>query len=502
MNETLKEKLKESFLSVLPITIIVLILAFTIISITTKNLILFLISSALLVIGMWMFTIGAESSMSIMGERVGEHLAKSRNVWVIAFVSFIVGIIVTVAEPDLLVLASQVSEIPNSILIMAVAIGSGIFLSIAFIKTILNIKLSHLLAILYIITFIITPFVPESFLAIAFDAGGVTTGPITVPFIIALGVGLTSARIGNKTSDSDSFGLLGLCSIGPIITVMILGFIYKIDASSAVITTVSEFQKSGILLFLETILEYSKSVAISILPILVFFIIYQLFAIKISKRELLKILSGIICTFIGLVVFFTGVEIGFMPIGNMIGTELAQMNNTFILIAVAFLMGIFIIEAEPAIVILVKQISEITDGAIPVKPMKICFSIATALSIVIAVIRIVAGINIMYFLVPCYIISIILAFYTPDVFVGIAFDSGGVTGGTMTGSFVLPFLIGIAQALDKDIMVDAFGVIAITSALPLIIIQILGIIYKLKVRKVNGAISETADEEIIELGEE
>ena len=502
MNENLKEKLKESFYSVLPITIIVLILAFTLVSITTKNLLTFIFSAILLVIGMWMFTIGAEGSMSIMGERVGEHLSKSRNIWLIAFISFIVGVIITVAEPDLLVLASQVTEIPNSILIMAVTIGSGIFLSIAFLKTILNIKLSYLLAVLYIITFAIAFFVPQNFLAIAFDAGGVTTGPITVPFIIALGIGLAGSRIGGNTSDSDSFGLLGLCSIGPIITVMILGFIFKVNGEAIVDIGLSETTNNSLLLIAETILNYSKSVAISILPILIFFIIYQILAIKISKREILKILAGIICTFIGLVLFFTGVEIGFMPIGNQIGAELASMNNNFILITVAVLMGIFLIEAEPAIVILIKQISEITDGAIPTKPMKICFSIATALSLAIAVARVITGIGIMYFLVPCYLISIILAFFTPDIFVAIAFDSGGVTGGTMTGSFVLPFLIGIAETLGKDIMTDAFGVIAITSALPLIIIQILGIIYKIKVNKVSNNIIESADEEIIELEEE
>ncbi len=503
MNEKLKEKIKESVSSVLPITIIVALISFSIAPISNNVMMLFLVGAIFLIIGMGLFSLGAETSMSVIGERIGASLSKSKKIWLIALVSFVLGTIITVAEPDLQVLATQITQVPNMVLIMAVAIGVGIFLAAAMLRIVFNIKLSKLLLILYLMAFVLAIFVPEDFLPVAFDAGGVTTGPMTVPFIIALGVGAASIR-STKSSESDSFGLVALCSVGPILTVMILGLIFKIDSTVYTPSVIPDIEnsKSLIMMFANMLPNYIFEVAKALVPILIFFVLYQIFALKMQKNELIKAFIGLGYTFIGLVLFMTGVNVGFMPVGNQLGTELMRIEHQWLIIPIIMLIGYFIVQAEPAVVVLTKQVSDITDGAIPEKAIKVTLSIGMTIAMLIAVIRAMYGISIFYFLIPGYLISVGLMFVVPEIFTAIAFDSGGVTSGPMTATFVLPLIIGVCEACgrqDANIMKDAFGLVAMVAMMPLIIVQLMGLLYKEKMNKVNaqGKQVETEEEDII-----
>lgn len=487
MNEKLKEKIKESLSSVLPITVIVALICFTVAPISNNIMMLFFIGAIFLVIGMGFFTLGAETSMSVMGERIGANLSKSKKVWLVALISFVVGTIITIAEPDLQVLATQIPQIPNMTLIMAVAIGVGIFLAVSMLRIVFNFKLSRILLILYLLVFALVLVVPEDFLPVAFDSGGVTTGPMTVPFIIALGIGAASIRSG-KDSESDSFGLVALCSIGPILTVMILGLIFNIENTvytPEIIPTI-ENSKSLIMMFVNELPTYIFEVAKALVPIIVFFGLYQVFSLKMPNNELIKVGVGLVYTFIGLVLFLTGVNVGFMPVGNQLGAELMNIEFRWFVIPIVVLIGYFIVQAEPAVVVLTKQVSDITDGAIPEKAMKITLSLGMALAMLIGVSRAYFGIPILYFLIPGYLIAISLMFFVPEIFTAIAFDSGGVTSGPMTATFVLPLMIGICEAsgrLNINIMRDAFGLVAMVAMMPLIVVQVMGLVYKIKSQK-------------------
>lgn len=501
MNEKLKEKIQESISSVLPITVIVALVCFSVAPISNNVMMLFFIGAIFLIFGMGFFTLGAETSMSVMGERVGASLSKSKKIWLIALISFLVGTIITIAEPDLQVLATQITQVPNMVLILAVAIGVGIFLAIAMLRTVFHFKLSKLLLILYLALFILAFFVPQDFLPVAFDAGGVTTGPITVPFIIALGIGAASIR-GGKDSESDSFGLVALCSIGPILTVMILGLLFKIDSTvyTPMTLPIVEDSKSLIMIFIEELPNYMWEVAKALIPIVIFFILYQITALKMRKNELLKVGVGLIYTFIGLVLFLTGVNVGFMPVGNQLGMELMNMESYWLIFPIVILMGYFIVQAEPAVLVLTKQVSDLTDGAIPEKAMKITLSIGMALAMVIGVLRASLGIPIFYFLIPGYLIALGLTFFVPEIFTAIAFDSGGVTSGPMTATFVLPLMIGICDAsgrADANVMMDAFGLVAMVAMMPLIIVQVMGLVYKMKMKKQVLNVKVEEDDEII-----
>lgn len=501
MKEKLTEKIKESLSAVLPITIIVALICFTVAPMSNNIMMLFFIGAVFLIFGMGFFTLGAESSMSVMGERIGASLCESKKMWLIVLISFIVGTIITVSEPDLQVLATQIPEIPNMTLILAVAIGVGIFLAIAMLRIIFNFKLSKILFFLYLLVFILAFFVPDTFLPIAFDAGGVTTGPMTVPFIIALGIGAASIR-NSKNSESDSFGLVALCSIGPILTVMLLGFLFKIDNTvytSAIIPEINDSQ-GLMMMFINKLPNYIFEVLKALVPILIFFILYQVFVSKITKNELIKVTIGMIYTFIGLVLFLTGVNVGFMPVGNQLGTKLITMESQWLMIPIIIAIGFFIVKAEPAVIVLTKQVSDITDGAIPEKAMKIALSIGMAIAILIAVIRASYGTPILYFLIPGYLVAIVLMFFVPEIFTAIAFDSGGVTSGPMTATFLLPLVIGICEGSGRanaHVMQDAFGLVAMVAMMPLIIIQLMGLIYKYKMSKVQTIYKESEEDEII-----
>lgn len=475
------EKRNEALKAVLPIIGIVLLLSFTIAPIPPGILLLFLFASVLLIIGMMFFTLGAELSMVPMGERLGTKMAKSMRLEIVLLLCFLLGFVITISEPDLQVLAEQVPSIPNLILIIAVASGVGFFLIMAMLRMLFRIKLSLLLIIFYMLVFILTFFVPKDFLAVAFDSGGVTTGPMTVPFIMSLGVGFAAVR-SDKHAEEDSFGLVALCSIGPILAVLLLGFLYHPEEAGYTPAALPDVQDSVALwhFFVDSFPEYMKEISLSLLPIVVFFGVFQIVSLRLRKKTLLKILVGIAYTYVGLVLFLTGVNVGFMPAGNYLGGLIAALPYPFILIPIGMIIGFFIVKAEPAVYVLMEQVEEITSGAISGRAMGLSLSLGVAVSVGIAMLRVLTGIPIFWFIVPGYLIAVCLSFFVPKIFTAIAFDSGGVSSGPMTATFLLPFAMGACQTVGGNIVQDAFGIVAMVAMTPLIAIQLLGAVYQIK----------------------
>ncbi len=507
--EKLKEKLREALVAVLPIIVIVLVLCFSVAPISPSILLCFLIGAVLLILGMMFFTLGAEVAMTPMGEKVGTCMTKSKKLTVIVALSFLLGFIITVSEPDLQVLAGQVPSIPNGILIGAVAGGVGLFLVIALLRMLFRIPLPPLLVFLYIAVFLLTPFVPEDFLSVAFDSGGVTTGPMTVPFIMAMGLGVAAIRNDRHAAD-DSFGLVALCSIGPIVSVLILGMIYRPGESSYVPPIIPSVETSVELwaLFHHGFPTYIAEIAVSLFPIILFFGLFQVFVLRLSKRTLSKMCVGLVYTYIGLVLFMTGVNVGFMPAGNYLGQMLGSSSNPWFLIPIAMVMGFFIVKAEPAVYVLNKQVEEITDGAISAKSMGTCLSVGVAISLGIAMLRVLTGISVMWFLIPGYTFALAISFFVPKIYTAIAFDSGGVASGPMTAAFLLPLAQGACSAVGGNIVTDAFGIVAMVAMTPLITIQLLGILsqrraavetekHRPAVSKVGSAAAASATEDLI-----
>lgn len=496
----LKEKLTEALQAVLPIIGIVMLLCFSIAPISTSILLCFLMGASMIVVGIMFFTLGAETSMTPMGERVGTAIMKSKNLPVIISLGFVLGFIITISEPDLQVLAQQVPSIPNLTLILSVAVGVGVFLVVALLRMFFSIALPNLLVAFYAVVFVLAFFVPDSFLAVAFDSGGVTTGPMTVPFIMALGIGISAIR-SDRHAANDSFGLISLCSIGPIMAVLLLGMIFHPSDSSYTPPVLPEISSSVELwsLFRVGLPTYIEEIAISLLPIIAFFAIFQVFMLKLSKRNLKKIVVGLIYTYIGLVLFLTGANVGFIPAGNYLGQVMAGLDYNWVIIPIGMLIGYFIVKAEPAVYVLNKQVEELTDGAIPARAMDVSLSVGVAVSIGIAMLRVLTGVSILWFLIPGYAIALGLSFFVPKIFTAIAFDSGGVASGPMTATFLLPFAQGACIAVGGNIVTDAFGVVAMVAMTPLITIQILGMIYQMRKKRADREEAALAPAEAFEL---
>ena len=505
MSQKLKEKTLESLAAVLPITLIVLVLSVLLVPVELGTMSMFLTGSVMLVIGMGLFQMGSEMAMTPLGEGVGVETAKAKKLSTVLLIAFFMGLIVTIAEPDLQVLAQQVPSIPNAVLIYSVAIGVGLFLALAMLRIVLKISLSNLLMILYTVLIGLSFFVPKAFLPVAFDSGGVTTGPITVPFIMAMGVGMASVR-GDKNAADDSFGLVALSSVGPIITVLLLGCFfspneaaYSAGEVASVATTRDVASVFGF-----SLPHYAEEVAIAILPLLAVFIGFQKITHRYPKRLRKRVLMGFVYTYIGLVLFLCGVNVGFAPVGTLLGQELAKAPYTYLLVPIGMLIGYYIVKAEPAIQVLNHQIQSVTNGAISAKAMNRCLSVGVSVSIGLAMLRVIVGIPVQYILIPGYIIALILSRLVPKIFVGIAFDSGGVASGPMTTTFLLPLGIGACQSLGGDLMTDAFGVVALVALTPLIAVQIMGVAYQIKLKRaeqrmVVAPLSMDDADEIIEL---
>ena len=472
------DKIKESLISVLPVTCIVLILNFTpLINLSSKEVVIFLVCNVLLILGIGLFNLGSDLAMSPMGEQIGASLIKSKKIPIIILVCFVMGLAITIAEPDLTVLANQVKDVINpTLLIVLVGVGVGAFLVIAIIKIIFKLPFNNLLIFFYMVLFAFVALLilndNSGFLAMGFDSGGVTTGPITVPFIMALGIGVAKT-IGAKNVNENSFGLVAFCSVGPILAVILIGAFSKGEINYAIpdYSIADNFISS-----LFTTLWHTCGEVILVLGLIVgFFLIIQSIYIKLPKKKLLQIAIGIGYTFVGLVIFLTAVAVGFMPIGFKIGTDLATVHEGFI-IAIGFIIGFVVVLAEPAIHVLKKQVEDSTHGGISGRSLLISLSIGVGISIALSMIRIIFDFSILYYVIPGYILSLGISFFVPRLYTVIAFDSGGVASGPLTSSFILPLAIGVCYVLqgENKVLEDAFGIVAMVAMTPLITIQLLG----------------------------
>ena len=497
-------KLREALISVLPVSLIVAILYFTpLVSLTDTELIVFLVSSLVLILGIALFNLGADLAMTPMGEHIGSGLTRSGSLPLLLIVCFLMGLFIAIAEPDLTVLASQVKDVINeTTLVVTVGVGVGIFLLLNVLKIVFRKNLSSLLMFFYMLMFALASLVVISgsrgFLAVA--SGGVTTGPITVPFIMALGVGIAST-IGGKNAGENSFGLIAMCSIGPILAVLGLGIGAKGELTYSVPDYSVEAHIGSELL--PTIMGIVKEVGIALGLIVVFFIILQCLYLKLPKKTLKRIAVGIVYTYLGLVVFLSAATIGFMPVGYRLGVEIAG-NNEVLLVLFGFIIGLVVVLAEPAVHVLNKQVEEITGGTVSKSSMMIALSVGVGFSIGLSMLRIILGFNILYYLIPGYFISLGLSFFVPGIYTAIAFDSGGVASGPLTSTFILPLAVGACVTVSgaESVLTLAFGIVAMVAMTPLITIQLLGfravMQKKLAERIAVRRMLEADDEQIIE----
>lgn len=479
MLRILWSKIKEALVSVLPVVGIVLILCATpLVQLSVKEIVTFVVTAVLLILGIGLFNVGADLAMSPMGEYIGSGLTKTKKLSVLLIVSFLMGVLITVAEPDLSVLAGQISQKVNpTVLIVCIGVGVGLFLLIGVLKILFKKSLSAMLIFFYMVMFALVALlvVNESsdFLALGFDSGGVTTGPITAPFIIAVGVGIAST-IGGRNAGENSFGLLALCSIGPILTVMILGLTSKGGMDYSIVEGTYDIADNIFADFFVEMWQVVKDVGLALLLICAAFAVLQLVYLKLPSPRIKRIAVGIAYTFVGLVIFLTAVSVGFLPIGFKLGSQIAA--NPLVLVLIGFVLGMLVVLAEPAVHVLNKQVEEVTNRAITKKSMMIALSVGVGISIGLSMLRIWLDFSILYYLIPGYIISLGLSFFVPPIYTAIAFDSGGVASGPLTSTFILPFAVGAClscQGGDK-ILVDAFGIVAMVAMTPLITIQILG----------------------------
>ncbi len=501
----LLSKTKEALISALPITAIVYLMALTPwFDFSASELITFTIGAVLLIVGIGFFNLGADLAMTPMGTHVGSGLSKQKKLGLLLAVCFALGVLITVAEPDLQVLAKQVQGVINgTVLIVFVGVGVGLFLLVAILKIVFRKALSEILSIFYMLLFslalILTVLQKQDMLPMAFDSGGVTTGPITVPFIMALGVGISHV-LGDRRSKDNSFGLVALCSVGPVLAVMMLAMFSKGELTYSVPDYTVSSNIAGA--YLDTLLHTLKEVSIALGLIVAFFLICQFTFLHMNKRQLKRIAVGVIFTFIGLVMFLTGVNVGFMPMGYKLGASIAQLHPA-VLIGFGVVMGVLVVLAEPAIHVLNSQVEEVTGGTITKRSMILGLCIGVGAAIGLAMVRIVFDFSIIYYVIPGYFLSLVLSLFVPKVYTAIAFDSGGVASGPMTSGFILPFAVGACVAYQGSdaVLRDAFGVVAVVAMTPLITIQLLGfrgiVAKKFRERRAMQRILDADDQQII-----
>ena len=491
LKNKLLEKLHEALGAVLPIMTLVLLLSLSVAPIPSGVMLSFLMGAVLLVVGMMFFSVGAEVAMQPMGEQVGARVTKSKSLPLILILGFVLGVLITVSEPDLQVLAQQVQAIPNLALILSVAGGVGGFLVLALLRIFYRISLRLLLFGFYVLILGLTFLAPENFRAVAYDSGGVTTGPMTVPFIMAFGMGIAAIR-SDANAAEDSFGLVALCSVGPILAVLILSMIFKADGADYTPLSVTNVQDSVELrnLFGSGLPEYLKEMMISILPITAFFFLFNFFMLRLNSRLLSRIGLGILYTYIGLTIFMTGANYGFMPAGAYLGQMLGELPFRWIIVPIGMLIGYLVVKAEPAVYVLMRQVEDLTDGAITGRSLQLSMCVGVGISVGLSMLRVMLGINVLWIIVPGYVLALGMSFVCPRLFTAIAFDSGGVASGPMTAAFLLPMTMGLCTALGGNLATDAFGVVALVAMTPLITIQGLGILYRIKTRHRKQARAE------------
>ena len=466
MKAKLAAKFREAVAAVLPIVLLVLILSLTVAPIPSGVMLSFLMGTVMLIVGMMLFSVGAEVAMQPMGELIGARVTKSRNLSLILTLGFVLGVLITISEPDLQVLAEQVQAIPNLVLVLSVGVGV-LILGLTFLA-------------------------PENFRSIAYDSGGVTTGPMTVPFIMSFGLGICAIR-SDANAAEDSFGMVALCSVGPILAVLILSMIYHADGADYTPLAVENVKDSIELrtLFGSGFPEYLKEMMISILPITAFFFVFNFIMLKLNHELLSRISLGILYTYIGLTVFMTGANYGFMPAGAYLGQTLGELPYHWIIVPVGVLIGFLVVRAEPAVYVLMRQVEDLTDGAISGRSLQVSMCAGVGISVGLSMLRVMLHLNVLWIIVPGYVLALVMSFLSPRLFTAIAFDSGGVASGPMTAAFLLPMTMGFCTAMGGNLARDAFGVVALVAMTPLLTIQGLGIAFRIKSRHRKQARTET-----------
>jgi len=474
-------------MAVLPITLIVIILNFTLVPLGQTNFLRFLLGSAFVIIGLSIFLFGVDLSVTKIANLIGHHLARSNSILIVLIAGLILGFFISIAEPDLHILADQVSGVTGGVItktsiLVTVSVGIAFMLALGLFRILFAIPLKIILWVIYGVILALTVFTTPEFLAISFDASGATTGAMAVPFILALAVGVASQNKKTQRSEEDSFGLVGLISTGAILGVLVLGMLTKTENLTGIqIESAAEYPRL-LSPFLHHLPVIAKEIALALFPIILIFILGQKLVFKVSKKVYRSILLGSLYTFLGLVLFLTGVNAGFMEAGEIAGRGLHELGYPWLTVLISFILGLVVILAEPAVYVLTRQIEEITSGHIKRKVVLIALSIGVAFAVALSVVRIlVPGFELWHFLLPGYIIAIVLSTIVPNLFVGIAFDSGGVASGPMTATFIMAFAKGVADSTpDADVLIDGFGIIAMVAMAPILALQILGLIYKTK----------------------
>ena len=481
-------KLKEVSFSVMPIIIIVIILHLTLIPLDSMIIYRFLIGSVTIILGMSIFLFGVDLAITPLGTLMGRTLTKTNNAWIVGIAGLFLGFFISLAEPALHILAGQVTEITSGhisywSLIIAVSIGLAIMVAVGLLRSVFNIPLYKVLTLVYAIIFILALFSPKEFLAIAFDSSGATTGAMAVPFMLALSFGVATIMKKGKGND-DSFGLVALASAGAILGVLIMSFFYNVNEFSGELQSDPVYNNTLFGPFLKIVPQLTRDVFLSLSPLLGIFLIFQFISFKLPWISVRKVLKGMIYTLLGLLLFLLGVNAGFMDLGKEFAYHLTILDKDWLIIVIGLVLGLVIILAEPAVYVLIKQIEEVTSGSIGKASIIITLGLSVGIAVTLAVIRVlIPGLHLWHYLLPGYIIGIILMYFTPKLFVGIAFDSGGVASGPMIGTFIFAFIQGITKAKGAHLITDGLGMIALVALSPIISLQILGLIYKFKTKK-------------------
>lgn len=484
------DKLKEVLYTVLPITVIVLILHFTLTPLETHLILKFLIGTFLIIIGLSIFLLGVDLGITPIGTAIGSAITKTNRILVVVIVGLLLGFFISAAEPDLHILAGQVDmvtsgHVPKTAIVVVVSVGLGVMIALGLARIVYNVSLRVVFTVMYLIVFILALFASPAFLAISFDACGATTGALTVPFILALALGVSMLKKDSEASERDSFGLVGIASIGAILGVLIMDISSKADEITGALEHHALASESIIGPFIEEVPKITLEVFMALLPILLTLLIFQIFSSGFSRRAFRKVLMGLIFAFVGLVLFLDGVNAGFMDVGSIVGYRVAMLDSKAYILTIGFILGFVTVLAEPAVHVLMHQIEDATSGYIKRGLVMIALSLGIGVAVGLSVLRVlVPGIQLWHYLLPSYIIAIALMYFVPELFIGIAFDSGGVASGPMTATFILAFIQGAAEAVEgANVLVDGFGMIAMVASMPLIALQILGLIYKVKSRR-------------------
>lgn len=486
----LTDKLKEVLVSVMPIVAMVLLLNFTIVPLEGTILMRFLLGAGLIVLGLAIFLLGTDIGITPIGNYLGKGVTRSNKVWVVIVAGLFLGFFISIAEPDLHILANQINTVtggvvPSSTILVSVSIGIAVMMTIGILRIVYNVPLFKLLTGVYLFILVLSLFTSSEFLAISFDASGATTGALTVPFMLSLSSGISSLKKNGKASEKDSFGLVAISSSGAIIAVMFLNIITGQNELTGELPV--DLNPSGTVLepFIHELPIISQEIFIALLPIVLVFLGYNFFSLRLNKRPLRRVLKGIVYVFVGLVIFLVGVNAGFMNVGSVVGYRLAGMEMSIYLLVIAFVLGLVTILAEPAVYILTHQIEQVTNGYVKRKAVLGALSLGVGLAVLLSVIRImVPGLELWHYLLPGYIIAVGLMYIVPKMFIGMAFDAGGVASGPMTATFILAFVQGAAQSIEgADVIRDGFGMIAMVAMMPIITLQLLGLIFKLKSKR-------------------